>query len=283
MTEKELRQLVADAALAWLGRRESDGGHREILAVYNAIRPLPAGYAMKDADPWCAAFVSAAAAKCGLTAIVFPECSCPRMAALYKAAGRWEEVDFAVPKTGDVVFYDWNGDRVPEHVGLVVAAEGDYLTAVEGNKSDAVGKRRLHLDSPYILGYGQPDYLHFAEKADVSVLPPAGEAVERSETDEGEKKGASPSSVSSADIFPPQGGRTAAALPVLRQGSRGETVRAAQLLLIGRGCGCGKSGADGEFGAATRGAALRFQRKHALEADGVIGAQTWGALLGVGA
>ena len=88
MTEKELRQLVADAALAWLGRRESDGGHREILAVYNAIRPLPAGYAMKDADPWCAAFVSAVAQVWGLTGIVFPECACDPMIALYKAAGR---------------------------------------------------------------------------------------------------------------------------------------------------------------------------------------------------
>lgn len=295
MTEKQLRQSIADAALAWLGRREKDGGHREILAVYNAITPLPVGYRMKDADPWCAAFVSAAAARAGLTAIVFPECSCPRMAKRYRDAGRWEEVDFAVPRVGDVVFYDWNGDRVPDHVGLVIEASGDYLTAIEGNKSDAVGKRRVHLDDKHILGYGQPDYFHYADKTGSE---PVGAGVP-----DGPPDASSPSSVGSADIFPPEGGRTAGAgvpdgpqtaeipvgadaalsLPTLCQNDFGEAVRAAQLLLIGRGCSCGRCGADGDFGPDTRGAVLRFQRRRSLKADGVIGEATWRSLLGVSA
>lgn len=254
MTEKELRQQIAATAMAWLGIRESGGGHRPILAVYNAIRPLPAGYSMKDTDPWCAAFVSAAAAQCGLTDVVFPECSCPRMADLYKAAGRWEEVDFAVPKVGDVVFYDWNGDRVADHVGLVTDAEGDYITVIEGNKSDAVGTRRIHLDNQYILGYGQPDYLRHAECAAESGKSEAQAAAEETKPAE---------------------------LPQLSQGAQGEAVRAAQLLLIGRGCSCGASGADGEFGPATRGAVLRYQRSRALGSDGVIGPETWGSLLGL--
>ena len=265
MTERELRRRLADAAAAWLGRREADGGHREILAVYNAIRPLPAGYAMKDTDPWCAAFVSAAAARAGLTEIVFPECSCPRMAALYRAAGRWEEVDFAAPKVGDLVFYDWDGDRVADHVGLVSGAEGDWLTVIEGNKSDAVGTRRLHLDDRHILGYGQPDFLHYAEKTAVGegLAPPV-------ETAPCLGEGQAPPLQDTASI----------ALPLLVRGSRGETVRAAQLLLIGRGCSCGKSGADGDFGPDTQAAALRFQRARGLAADGEIGPETWGALLG---
>ena len=57
-------------------------------------------------------------------------------------------------------------------------------------------------------------------------------------------------------------------------------MRAAQLLLIGRGCSCGKSGADGDFGPDTQAAALRFQRARGLAADGEIGPETWGALLG---
>ena len=354
MTEKELRQSVADAALGWLGRREADGGHREILAVYNAIRPLPAGYRMKDTDPWCAAFVSAAAAKAGLTEIVFAECSCPRMAKLYRAAGRWEEIDFAVPKKGDVVFYDWDGDRVPDHVGLVVEAAGDYITVIEGNKSDAVGKRRVHLDDKHILGYGQPNYFHYADKtgsvgagaldgpqtdasspssvgsADVfppeggrtvgadapdgpqtdasspssvgsaDVFPPEGGRTVGADAPDGPQTDASsPSSVGSADIFPPEGGRTVGAdapggpqtllpdaalmLPTLGKNDFGEAVRAAQLLLIGRGFSCGRCGADGDFGPDTRRAALRCQRRNGLEPDGVVGPLTWAALLGVSA
>ena len=72
-------------------------------------------------------------------------------------------------------------------------------------------------------------------------------------------------------------------LPTLGKNDFGEAVRAAQLLLIGRGCSCGRCGADGDFGPDTRGAVLRFQRQRSLEADGVVGPLTWAALLGVGA
>jgi peptidoglycan hydrolase-like protein with peptidoglycan-binding domain len=58
-------------------------------------------------------------------------------------------------------------------------------------------------------------------------------------------------------------------------------VRAAQLLLIGRGFRCGPWGADGEFGAATYGALFQFQRAKKLSADGVLGPESWAALLGV--
>ena len=61
----------------------------------------------------------------------------------------------------------------------------------------------------------------------------------------------------------------------------GECVRAAQLLLIGRGFRVGPWGADGDFGAATFGGVLRYQRGRKLEADGVIGPVTWRSLLGL--
>lgn len=270
MTEKELRSSICAAATGWLGLHEKNFGHRVIVETYNAIRPLPAGYALKESDPWCAAFVSAAAAKAGLTGIVFPECSCPRMAALYKAAGRWEEVDFAVPRPGDVIFYDWDGDRVPDHVGLVTVFAGDRLTVAEGNKSDAVALRHISVDSPYIYGYGQPDYLSLADEAGDRGRQIAAPTPETS----GQPVG--------ADIIRPQTTDSALSLPVLSAGCAGETVRAAQLLLIGRGCRCGPCGADGEFGPGTLGGVLSFQRGHRLEADGVVGPATWRSLLGLG-
>ena len=75
MTENELRQRVCGTARAWLGRREADGGHREIIDVYNGISPLPRGYRMTYGDPWCAAFVSAVGEKAGLGALLYPECA----------------------------------------------------------------------------------------------------------------------------------------------------------------------------------------------------------------
>ena len=70
-------------------------------------------------------------------------------------------------------------------------------------------------------------------------------------------------------------------LPELQRGDKGETVKALQILLNGRGCSCGMYGADGDFGPATEAALLAFQRRNDLEADGICGNESWAALLGV--
>lgn len=276
MTEREARERVVAQTHAWLGLRESDGSHREILAVYNAIRPLPRGYAMRDSDPWCAAFVSAVGAACGLTAILYPECACGEMLRLYEKAGRFEENDDAVPAPGDVIFYDWQdtgrGDcrGEPDHVGLVTEVLCGVVTVIEGNRSDRVAIREIETGAPCIRGYGKPDYAAGTESVG-NGLPGVPQKPE---------DGASEKPSSAAE----QADACAAlSLPVLRRGSRGESVRAAQLLLIGRGYRCGPWGADGDFGPATQGGLVSFQRGRHLKTDGVLGAETWAALLGVSA
>lgn len=69
-------------------------------------------------------------------------------------------------------------------------------------------------------------------------------------------------------------------LPLLRYGDKGEYVRSAQLLLIGRGYSCGRCGADGEIGQDTYNAVIAYQRACGLQQDGIIGAQTWARLIG---
>lgn len=70
-------------------------------------------------------------------------------------------------------------------------------------------------------------------------------------------------------------------LPVLKKGSKGSTVKALQILLIGYGHSCGKYGADGDFGGATEDAVEAFQKASNLGKDGVVGPKTWAKLLGV--
>jgi peptidoglycan hydrolase-like protein with peptidoglycan-binding domain len=63
---------------------------------------------------------------------------------------------------------------------------------------------------------------------------------------------------------------------VLRQGSTGGAVKILQVGLNGRGY---PLVGDGIFGAGTDGAVRRFQSDNGLAADGIVGPQTWNALL----
>lgn len=74
-------------------------------------------------------------------------------------------------------------------------------------------------------------------------------------------------------------------LPTLEIGDGGqesdleEAVRAAQILLKGRGFSVGWMGADGEFGTKTERAVGQYQADRALERDGIIGPETWRKLI----
>ena len=83
MTETDLRSKVCAQARAWLGRKEADGSHKEIIDLYNRHR-LPGTYAMSYGDPWCAAFVSAVGMACGLRDVILPHVNCDGMIASYR-------------------------------------------------------------------------------------------------------------------------------------------------------------------------------------------------------
>lgn len=177
MTEKQLREKVVNTAKAWTGCKESNGTHKKIIDLYNSVKPLPRGYAVKYNDAWCATFVSAVGIAAGLSRIILRECGCGAMIDLYKAAGRWQENDAYVPSAGDVVFYDWQdtgrGDNTgyPDHVGLVCGVSDSTIKVIEGNKNDAVEYRDLPVNGRYIRGYGLPDYKSMATEPEEPVAP----------------------------------------------------------------------------------------------------------------
>ncbi len=315
MTEQEFRQSVVKTAQAWLGCKESNGTHKQIIDTYNAHKPIARGYAVKYTDAWCATYVSAVAVKLGITDIMFTECSCQYMISLYKAVGRWVENDAYTPKIGDIVMYDWDdsgsGDctGVADHVGIVTAVNGNSMTIIEGNISNAVGTRTLAVNARYVRGYCCPDYAKLAPTASQSVTDKTtsgaiytvqngdtlwglaekwfGTGLRYREIMEFNNLKTDALSVGQALKIPgvdkseEEGGEEMCEItvPVLRYGATGASVEAMQVLLYGSGHGLPNYGMDGEFGGETESALKQFQKSNGLTVDGVCGRKSWEALL----
>lgn len=68
---------------------------------------------------------------------------------------------------------------------------------------------------------------------------------------------------------------------VLKKGSKGNQVKALQRMLYAMGYQLGeKNPVDGEFGTKTDAAVRAYQKDNSLTVDGIVGAKTWGKLLG---
>lgn len=164
MTEQEIRKKVVDTAKKYVGLKEKDAKHKEILSVYNNHKPLARSYAVQLSDAWCATFVSAVSIMCDLTDIMPTECGCQKMIELYQKLGRWKEDESYVPTTGDVIMYDWQDDGkgdnkgVADHVGIVVSVKNGTIKVIEGNISDSVGYRNIAVNGKNIRGYCLPNY-----------------------------------------------------------------------------------------------------------------------------
>lgn len=170
MTEAQLRLNSALSAAKWLGAKEGSREHRKILDIYNGIRPLPRGYAVQKTDPWCAAFVSAAAVDAGVGELMPLECSCSRIIEKAGQMAIWVENDAHVPQLGDWVLYNWDAARSgddtggADHVGVVIGLEENEILVVEGNYDNAVKLRRVPIDGEKIRGFVCPRYDALAEK-----------------------------------------------------------------------------------------------------------------------
>lgn len=81
--------------------------------------------------PYCAMFVSYVFAQAGASCAGLPGAYCPTM--LSAASGH--TVPKAQARPGDVVYFDWGGDGIVDHVGIVEANNGSHLTTIEGNTS----------------------------------------------------------------------------------------------------------------------------------------------------
>lgn len=109
--------------------------------------------------PWCACFLSWAAAQQPNETF---DGDPPRFADVdigmkgFKDKSKWRSPNDAnnMPIPGDYVFFDWDGDRDPDHVGAVLCVDGNQLYTIEGNSGGKVAVNRYPKNDPRIMGYG---------------------------------------------------------------------------------------------------------------------------------
>lgn len=104
--------------------------------------------------PWCACFLSWAADQKKASINGDP----PRFAKVDDGMklfrdGQWRDSS-ATPIPGDYVFFDWDRDRDPDHVGAVLCVKDGYLYTIEGNSGGRVAVNRYPKNDPRIVGYG---------------------------------------------------------------------------------------------------------------------------------
>lgn len=230
-------------ALSQVGYRESPPGSNK--TKYGKAYGL-------NGQPWCAIFIWADFNANKANALYYggkKTAYCPELWRYYKAHKQAFK-DIKKAKPGDLVFFDWNGNGTPEHVGIVYKNPGGgYIKTVEGNTSTSsndnggrVMKRKRH--KSVILGFARPKY-----KKPKRIIKKTDSKPEKKKIKKIDYK----------------------KLPVLKRGSRGKAVLYIQKKL--------RKKPDGIYGPATEKAVKNYQEKHGLTPDGIVGPNTWKKLI----
>ncbi len=108
---------------------------------------------------WCACFVSWCADQCGyIEAGIIPKFAGTWVGvSWFKNRGQWMSPSYE-PSPGDIIFFDWEGDGTPSHVGIVEKVENGYVYTIEGNVYDVCVNKKWAINSLKILGYGKVNY-----------------------------------------------------------------------------------------------------------------------------
>ena len=111
-------------------------------------------YGFNQRVNWCAIFVSWCANESGIMNNTIPRFSlCTDGVKWYKDHSKWKNKSY-IPQTGDIIFFDWNGDGHVQHVGIVEKVENGKVYTIEGNSNDEVRNKNYSLTNKSIYGYG---------------------------------------------------------------------------------------------------------------------------------
>ena len=142
------------------------GGDGEIVTVALSQvgnvggEPYWSWYGFGSRVEWCACFVGWCANECGyIEAGVIPKfAACASQGVpWFQERGLWQLGSYE-PRSGDIIFFDWDGDMSADHVGIVEKVENGRVYTVEGNSGDSVRQNSYPIGYSDVLGYGCPAY-----------------------------------------------------------------------------------------------------------------------------
>lgn len=120
-------------------------------------------YGFTTYQEWCACFVSWCGEQAGLVESgAMPGFSlCSDGVSWFQSHGKWQSAG-STPTVGSLIFFDWGGDGVSDHVGIVEKYENGIVYTIEGNTSTRVNgesvrgvwQHQYNISNKAILGYG---------------------------------------------------------------------------------------------------------------------------------
>lgn len=140
-----------------LGVKESPAGSNNVKynTAYYGREVKGSGY------PWCCTFVWWLFKQAGASVLFYAggkTAYCPNLKEYHKS--EWVRGDY---RLGDIIFFDFNGNGTPDHVGVCESWDGTYITTIDGNtgtgneaNGGAVMRRTRH--KKYICGAYRPAY-----------------------------------------------------------------------------------------------------------------------------
>ena len=118
-------------------------------------QPYWSWYGFSSRVEWCACFVSWCADQCGyIESGAMPKHSyCPTGVEWFRSRGQWQDRN-SIPAPGSIIYFDWGGDGVADHVGIVESCDGSTVYTIEGNANNACKQLSYAVGDRRILGYG---------------------------------------------------------------------------------------------------------------------------------
>lgn len=183
---EDWRENLIAVALTQLGYRESrihfivdDQGKTQGYTLYGEWYHLP--YA-----EWCAMFISWCLDQAGIPASEFPyESGCEKWLEALDKLGAYRAVESGYqPARGDLVFFNWDEQPDPDHVGVVEWTDEKKIHTIEGNSGKRVAQQEYPLNDETIMGYVSTEALMLRAGVLATPTPAPTSTVEPSATPE---------------------------------------------------------------------------------------------------